>query len=129
VYEEDLDLRDTFRWSPDGKRIAFWRFDSSGVGEYPLIDYTDSIYPSIAMIPYPKAGTTNSAVSIGVVDVHSGKLKWMDIPGNSRDNYVARMEWAGNPNELVIEQLNRLQNTADRRSVKRQNQADFSRSG
>lgn len=113
VYEEELDLRDTFRWSPDGKRIAFWRFDSSGVGEYPLIDYTDSIYPSIAMIPYPKAGTTNSAVSIGVVDVHSGKLKWMDIPGNSRNNYIARMEWAGNPNELVIEQLNRLQNTAD----------------
>ncbi|MGA7415535.1 MAG: DPP IV N-terminal domain-containing protein, partial [Bryobacteraceae bacterium] len=109
----ELELRDSFRWSPDGKRIAFWRFDSSGVGEYPLIDYTGSVYPSIRMIPYPKAGTTNSAVSIGVVDVHSGKSKWMDIPGDPRNNYIARMEWAGNPNELVIEQLNRLQNTAD----------------
>jgi dipeptidyl-peptidase-4 len=37
----------------------------------------------------------------------------MDIPGDPRNNYIARMEWAGNPNELVIEQLNRLQNTAD----------------
>jgi dipeptidyl-peptidase-4 len=113
VYEEELDLRDAFRWSPDGKNIAFWHFDSSGVGEYPLVDFTDSLYPTIKMIPYPKAGTTNSAVSIGVVNVHSGKSKWIDVPGDPRNNYIARMEWAGNPNDLVIEQLNRLQNTAD----------------
>ncbi len=113
VYEEELGLRDGFRWSPDGTHIAFWHFDSSGVAEYALINYTDSIYPSIKMIPYPKAGTTNSAVSVGVVDVRSGKSKWMDVPGDPRNNYIARMEWAGNSNELVIEQLNRLQNTAD----------------
>jgi dipeptidyl-peptidase 4 len=113
VYEEELDLRDGFRWSPDGKSIAFWHFDSSNVGEYPLTDYTDSIYPSIKMIPYPKAGTTNSAVSIGVVNVRSGKSKWMEVPGDPRNSYIARMEWAGNSDELAIEQLNRLQNTAE----------------
>ncbi|MBV8570772.1 MAG: S9 family peptidase [Acidobacteriaceae bacterium] len=112
VYEEELNLRDGFRWSPEGKRIAFWHFDSSGVGEYPLIDYTDSVYPTIRMIPYPKAGTTNSAASVEVVDVVSGKTKSMEVPGDPRNNYIARMEWAGNPREIVIEQLNRLQNTA-----------------
>ena len=112
VYEEELDVRDGFRWSADSKNIAFWHFDASGVGEYPLIDYTDSLYPTIRMIPYPKAGTTNSAVSVGVVNVHSGKAKWMQVPGDPRNHYIARMDWAGNSNELVIEQLNRLQNTA-----------------
>lgn len=112
VYEEELDVRDGFRWSPDSRSIAFWHFDSSGVGEYPLVDYTDSLYPTIRMIPYPKAGTTNSAVQIGVVNVHSGKTKWMEVPGDPRNNYIVRMEWAGNSTELVIEQLNRLQNIA-----------------
>ncbi len=112
VYEEELSVRDGFRWSPDSKLIAYWHFDSSGVKEYPLIDYTDSVYPTIKMIPYPKAGTTNSAVTIGVVDVRSGKTKWMAVPGEARDNYIARMEWAGGSRDLAIEQLNRLQNTA-----------------
>lgn len=92
VYEEELDVRDGFRWSPDGKRIAYWHFDSSGVGEYPLINYTDSLYPKIRMIPYPKAGTANSAVTVGVVDVRSGKTKWLCVPGDPRNNYIARME-------------------------------------
>jgi dipeptidyl-peptidase-4 len=64
------------------------------------------------MIPYPKAGTTNSAVTVGVVDVQSAKTTWMDVIGDPRQNYIARLEWAGNSNELAIEQLNRLQNTA-----------------
>ena len=112
VYEEELSLRDGFRWSPDGRRIAYWRFDSSSVGQYPLINYTDSLYPTIRFIPYPKAGTTNSAVSIRVVDVASGQITSIQIPGDPRNNYIARMEWAGNSNQLVIEQLNRPQNTA-----------------
>ncbi len=112
VYEEELDVRDGFRWSPDSKRIAFWHFDSSGVGDYPLVNYTDTLYPTIREIPYPKAGTTNSAVTVCVVDVRGKTAKWMKIPGDPRNNYIARMEWAGNSTELAIEQLNRLQNTA-----------------
>ena len=113
VYEEELEVRDGFRWSPDGKRIAFWHFDSSGVGDYPLVDYTDTVYPVIREIPYPKAGTTNSAVSIGVIDANGKNTKWMAVPGDPRNNYIARMEWTDNPQQLVIERLNRLQNTAE----------------
>src|SRR2546430_6362708 len=56
VYEEELNVRDGFRWSPDGATIAFWQFDTTGVGEFSLINDTDTVYPAITRIPYPKAG-------------------------------------------------------------------------
>jgi dipeptidyl-peptidase-4 len=127
VYEEELDVRDGFRWSPDGRHIAYWRFDTQGVQIFPLVynlgppheivtgfPYPGlGRYPSILDIPYPIPGTTNSSVRVGVVDVEGGETRWMQVPGDPRDNYIARMDWAGNSNELAIEHLNRLQNTND----------------
>jgi dipeptidyl-peptidase 4 len=112
VYEEELGVRDGFRWSPDGKRIAYWQFDSSGVGIFTLIDDTTSLYPTLTRIPYPKVGTTNSAVRIGVVDADGGETTWVQMPGDPRDNYLARLEWI-DPAMVGIQQLNRLQNQND----------------
>ena len=113
VYEEEFRLRDAFRFSPDGKSIAFWRFDTSGVGSFSLINDTEGIYPTVTVIPYPKAGTTNSAVKIGVVSAAGGAARFLELPGDPRNTYVPRMDWAGNSEELVLQQLNRLQNTND----------------
>lgn len=113
VYEEELDVRDGFRWSPDGRAIAYWHFDSTGVGEFTLINNTAGAYPALTKIPYPTAGTTNSAVKIGVVDIDGGPTRWMDVPGDPRENYIARMDWADNSKELVLQHLNRLQNRND----------------
>ncbi|MBN2272323.1 MAG: DPP IV N-terminal domain-containing protein, partial [Sedimentisphaerales bacterium] len=66
VYEEEFGLRDAFRWSPDGRYIAYWQFDTEGVGEFHLINYTDSLYPKITSFQYPKVGQTNPACRIGV---------------------------------------------------------------
>ncbi len=112
VYEEELGVRDGFRWSPDGKRIAYWSFDSVGVGEFTLINNTDSLYPELTRIPYPKVGTTNSAVRIGVVSAAGGETTWMRLPGDPRNSYVARMEWADD-DHVVLQHLNRLQNVND----------------
>ena len=71
------------------------------------------VYPAVLNIPYPIPGTTNSAVRAGVVSVDGGDTQWMQVPGDPRDNYIARLEWAGNSSELAIEHLNRLQNTDD----------------
>lgn len=111
VYEEEFDLRDGFRWSPDGTRIAYWRFDTSGVDRFALINNTEGLYPQVTYIPYPKAGTTNSAVRIGVVSAGGGKSRWIEVPGDPRDSYIPRMEWAGDSKTLVLQHLNRLQNT------------------
>jgi dipeptidyl-peptidase 4 len=111
VYEEELDDRDGFRWSPDGKNIAYWQSDTRGVGTFYMIDNVDSNYSIPIPLPYPKVGTANSAVKVGVVSAAGGKTKWFDIPGDPRNNYLARMEYIPGSDEVMIQQLNRLQNT------------------
>jgi dipeptidyl-peptidase-4 len=112
VYEEELGVRDCIRWSPDGTHIAYWQFDSTGVGIFTLINNTDSLYPVTTRIPYPKVGSTNSAVRIGVVNVASRETQWMKTPGDPRNSYLARLEWR-DAGTLAIQQLNRLQNQND----------------
>jgi dipeptidyl-peptidase-4 len=127
VYEEELGIRDAFRWSPDGRKIAYWQFDTRGVGDFPLIYnlgvvrqvVTNIPYPRVGIYPavfdfrYPQTGTTNPAARVGVVNAEGGGTRWMQVPGDPRENYIARMEWGGNSNELVLQHLNRLQNTDD----------------
>src|SRR5436190_14034727 len=67
VYEEELFCRDGWRWSPDGKKIAYWQLNSEGVKEFKLINDTDALYPVVTTFPYPKAGETNSAARVGVI--------------------------------------------------------------
>lgn len=114
VYEEELDLRDAFRWSPDSKRIAFWRFDQSNIPVYPLLD-DSTLYPRVLHLRYPKAGAPNSSVKIGVVTVATGDTKWMDIgtdTSSATGGYIARVEWMGS-DSLTIQRLPRLQNRID----------------
>jgi len=112
VYEEEFGLQDGFRWSPDGARIAYWQFDMSGVGTFLLINDTDSLYPFTVPVQYPKVGTTNSAVRVGVVSAAGGATTWIQVPGDPRAGYVPWMEWAG-PRELLVQHMNRLQNADD----------------
>ena len=110
VYEEEFGLRDGFRWSLDGARIAFWQLDSSAVREFHLINNTDDLYPRVITFRYPKVGEKNSSCRVGVVGASGGEVKWFNVPGDPSDNYIARMDWAGNSREVMIQRLNRLQN-------------------
>jgi dipeptidyl-peptidase 4 len=111
VYEEELDLRDAFRWSPDGKRIAFWRLDQSAIPPFYLLNQ-DSLYPALVPVRYPKAGTPNSQVKIGVADVADGRTSWVDL-GSDQDIYVAAMGFADSSGDLWLTRLNRHQNRLD----------------
>ena len=112
VYEEELSLVDGFRWSPDGQRIAFWRFDQSPIETFYLIDEM-TLYPELKAVRYPKAGTDNSRVRLGVVEIASGQTTWIDASTVSQDGYIARMDFATSPNEIWFQRLNRHQNTMD----------------
>jgi dipeptidyl-peptidase-4 len=111
VYEEEFGLRNGFRWSPDGKRIAYWQFDTSGVPTFHLINNTDGLYPRITAYKYPKAGQANAACRIGVVDATGGNTRWFDTKADPRNHYIPRMEWTPDSKHVVLQQLNRLQNT------------------
>jgi dipeptidyl-peptidase-4 len=110
VYEEEFDCRDGFRWSPDGKMIAYWQLDKTGVRDFMMINNTDDTYSKIIPVQYPKAGETNSSAKVGVVSVAGGETNWFELEGDLRQHYIARMEWAGNSQDVVFQRLNRHQN-------------------
>lgn len=110
VYEEELGLRDGWRWSPDGTQVAYWQLKTDGVRDFALINNTDSLYSTVEEIQYPKAGERNSAGRIGIVPATGGATRWLAFDGDPREQYLARMDWANNSSELVIQRLNRLQN-------------------
>ncbi|WP_300319823.1 S9 family peptidase [Idiomarina sp.] len=109
VNEEEFFLRDGFRWSPDGQHIAYWQLDTEGTPIFTMINNTDELYPTLKKFPYPKVGETNAAMRIGVIPASGGKTQWMDIPGDPRQHYLVRMQWAGNSEQLLIQQLTRKQ--------------------
>ncbi|MEL6106553.1 MAG: DPP IV N-terminal domain-containing protein [Planctomycetota bacterium] len=111
VYEEEFSLRDGFRWSPDGASIAFWRFDTRSVQDFTLINNTDALYPTTKRFAYPKVGTRNSLVRIGVVDIKSADIRWTPIVGDPEKSYVPRIQWIDRTGELVVREMNRYQNT------------------
>ena len=110
VYEEEFSLRDGFRWSPDGQSIAYWQVDTTGMRDYVLVNTTEDLYPKLTTIRYPKVGQSNPSSRVGVVSSRGGETRWMDVPGDPRDHYIARMDWAGDSSSLAIQHLNRLQN-------------------
>ena len=127
VYEEELDIRKAFDWSPDSKRIAYWQFNTSTVKKFALIYDVGApydvvthipypqygVYPYVREIPYPEPGTPNSLVRIGVIPASGGTTTWMQVTGDPEKSYIARVEWAGTSDSLVLQHLNRLQNTND----------------
>jgi dipeptidyl-peptidase-4 len=111
AYEEELASRDGFRWSPDGKSIAFWRVDATRIPNHLMINNTDSLYPYVIPVEYPKAGFSPSAAKIGVINLATLKTTWMQVPGDPQNHYLPRMDWQDG-NSLTVLQLNRRQNEA-----------------
>ena len=109
AYEEEFACRDGFQWSPDGKRISFWQIDANQIRDYYMINTTDSIYSQIIPVEYPKVGESPSPARIGVIELASKKLTWLNIPGDPQQHYLPRMEW-NSPELLLVQQLNRKQN-------------------
>lgn len=113
VYEEELGFVKAFYWSPDSKKLAYYRFDESAVRDYTLQKWNDGkVYPENYIYKYPKAGEANSVVSIHVYNRETGKKREAGI-GSEKDIYIPRVIWTTDSNVLSIRKMNRLQNTLE----------------
>jgi dipeptidyl-peptidase 4 len=107
VYEEEFQFDSGYEWAPDGKHLAFYRFDESEVKEFSMDVFGEGLYPSQERFKYPKAGEDNAKVTIHVFSPEKGSKHDITIPGNPE--YVGRIKWRNN-RELVLFTLNRHQN-------------------
>ena len=108
VYEEEFSFSQGFYWSPDSKKIAYYRFDESNVKEFQMEEF-EGLYPDWYSFKYPKAGEDNSVVEVYVYDLATGKSVKMDT-GEETDIYLPRIGWTADANTLAIQRLNRHQN-------------------
>ena len=111
VYPEELDLGTAHWWSPDSKWIAYLQFD---VGRQHLYPHADLVGVRAVYEPqrYPKAGTPNAEVRLGVVSAAGGETRWMNL-GEPRDALLARVCWLPGSNGLAVQRMNRVQNRLD----------------
>ncbi len=116
VYPEELNLATAFWWSPDGAQLAYLQFDTSKLAVHPQTDLA-GVKAFVEPQKYPKAGTPNSDVRLGVVAASGGATRWMDL-GDTRQHLLARVHWvppAGSQasGTLFVQRLNRVQNRLD----------------
>ena len=105
VYEEELDARSNYFWSPDSRSIAFLQMNESLVPEYPLVDWIP-LHAKSSPQRYPQPGDLNPEVRVGVVNSSGGKTVWMRIPLRAGHDYIPRFGWV-DQRTLWVETLTR----------------------
>ncbi len=109
VYEEEFAFDKAFFWSPDGKKIAFYRFDETEVKQFSM-DVYGTLYPSQDVFKYPKAGEVNAKVTIHVYNSETQKTTPIDL---GEYEYIPRIKWTKSNNSLSVQRMNRHQNLLD----------------
>ncbi len=105
LYLEELDVRSNYFWSPDSKSVAYLQMNEASVPQYPITDWIPT-HATVEMQRYPQPGDHNPAVRVGVVNVNSGRTKWMDVPLAAGEDYIPRFGWI-NAHTVWIETLTR----------------------
>lgn len=115
VYEEELEVTRAYEWAPDGKKIAFLRFDESDVREWTMPVYS-ATYPELYKFKYPKAGEVNAKVTLHVHFLDRGETRSYDVDPGS-EHYLPRIQWTNDASVLTVQRLNRHQNHLELLSI------------
>ncbi|HET9430270.1 MAG TPA: DPP IV N-terminal domain-containing protein, partial [Chitinophagaceae bacterium] len=108
VYEEEFEFTKAYEWSPNGRYIAYYRFDESNVKEFQFTQF-DNSYNSPYTYKYPKAGEVNSIVEIHIYEIATNKK--VNTEFEKGDIYIPRIKWTKEDEQLVVFWMNRHQNT------------------
>lgn len=106
VYEEEFAITKAYGWSPDSKFLAFLKFDEREVPEFQMAMYGE-LYPEHYKYKYPKAGEVNSEVTLHMIDIKTAKIQKIDVGAYE---YIPRLQWSSQANQLVVQTMNRHQN-------------------
>lgn len=106
VYEEEFALTKGFYWSNNGTKLAYYRFDESQVKEFTM-KYYGNLYPTLYNFKYPKAGEDNSKLTLHIYELKRRRSSAVPLPSFE---YIPRIKWTKNDNDLVVLTLNRHQN-------------------
>ncbi len=109
VYEEEFGFVQAYQWSREGNYIAFLRFDETQVPEFSMDVYGQGLYPEQSVFKYPKAGEKNAEVSLHVYSLSQGQATAIDLSQWPYE-YIPRIKWTKNPDQLAVQLLNRGQN-------------------
>jgi dipeptidyl-peptidase-4 len=105
VYEEELDVRSNYFWSPDSKHIAYLQMDEASVPTYPITDWMPT-HSTVDQQRYPQPGDPNPGARVGIVAANGGDTLWLHVPISQHNDYIPRFGWLDNQH-VWIEVLRR----------------------
>ena len=108
LYEEEFGTTALFAWSPDSKQLAFVKLDETEVPSFSWEVYSDTQYPELESLRYPKAGCKNAKASVCVYDVATKGILTMQVNPKNEDVYFPRLQWY-DENTLFVVRMNRDQ--------------------
>ncbi|MGW1454937.1 S9 family peptidase [Salegentibacter agarivorans] len=112
VYEEEFAFVRAFDWNKTGTHLAYLKFDETEVPEFSMDMFGQDLYPSQQVFKYPKAGETNSEVSLYTYELADKESEKVEL-GGYEDFYIPRIKWTQDPEILSVQVLNRHQNNLD----------------
>jgi len=119
VYGEELDQNSAMWWSPDNRKLAFYRFDEGAVKDFLLTLNLTGLQSTLDREAYPKAGTTNPVADILVYDLESKETTRLDVRDGAPDHshevghYAYGVQWTKDSQHLLLRRANRLQNVME----------------